>query len=110
MSSKNKFITDLNTVKRQLSGRGVLLDLGPICTRISIKFPSIRDEFLKIYADYPFIEDPAVIDYYLDVYARNFYRQYIRPQVAINTLLRNNFVPLPESMGLLSLLSRLSNE
>ncbi|PCI46162.1 MAG: HprK-related kinase A [Alphaproteobacteria bacterium] len=89
-------------LKRHLSGQGLLLGLGPICSRVSIKFPSIRDDFLHIYKGYPFLEEPQITDYYLDVYARNFYRRYIRPQVALNTLMQDNFIPLPESMGLLS--------
>jgi len=93
---------DHSTIKRRLSGSGIFMTVGPICTRISIKFSSIRDEFMHIYKGYSFSERPEITDYYLDVYAKNFYRRYIRPQVALNTLTRNNFVPLPESMGLLS--------
>jgi len=88
--------------KQRLSGPGLLMGIGPITTRISIEFPSIRDEFLRIYQGYPFFEGPEIIDYYLDVYAKNFFRRYLRPQVAINTLMRDDFAPLPESMGLLS--------
>ncbi len=93
---------DLSTIRRRLSGSGLFMTVGPICTRISIKFPSIRDEFMHIYKGYSFSEQPEITDYYLDVYAKSFYRRYVRPQVALNTLTRNNFVPLPESMGLLS--------
>lgn len=93
---------DLSTIKRRLSGSGLFMTVGPICTRISIKFPSIRDEFMHIYKGYSFSEQPEIADYYLDVYAKSFYRRYVRPQVALNTLTRNNFVPLPESMGILS--------
>lgn len=91
-----------DTIKRHLSRQGLLMSIGPICTRISIRFPSIRDDFLHIYKGYAFLEEPAITDYYLDVYGRNFYRRYLRPQVAITTLMNDNYVPLPESMGLLS--------
>ncbi len=93
---------DQSSIKRQLSGQGALLNVGPICTRVSIKFPSIREDFLHIYKDYPFLEGPEITDYYLDVYARNLYRRYLRPQVALNTMMNDSYVPLPESMGLLS--------
>jgi len=102
MSLNRKLITDSNTIKQHLSGKGVLIGIGPICSRISIKFPTIRDDFLHIYQDYPFFEGPEITDYYLDVYARNFYRRYLRPQAAVNTLMNDDFVPLPASMGLLS--------
>ncbi len=93
---------DSRTIKHHLSGQGILMSIGPICTRISIKFPSIRDDFLHIYKGYSFLEGPEITDFYLDVYGRNFYRRYLRPQVAINTLMNDNYVPLPVSMGLLS--------
>lgn len=93
---------DSGTIKKKISGNGLLLNLGPVCTRVSIKFPSIRDDFLHLYEGYPLGEGPEITDYYLNVYARNFYRRYLRPQVAIGTLMRDNFVPLPESMGLLA--------
>jgi len=90
------------TIKQHLSGGGVLVAIGPVCTRVSIEFPSIREEFLQLYHGYPFLKGPAITDYYLNVYARNFYRRYIRPQVAVNTLMNNDFVPLPESMGMVA--------
>ncbi|MBL4802310.1 MAG: HprK-related kinase A [Emcibacter sp.] len=102
MPPNSKLITDPDTIKRNLSGQGLLVGIGPICSRISIKFPTIQDEFLHIYKGFPFFEGPEITDYYLTVYARNFFRRYIRPQVAVNTLMNDNFVPLPESMGLLS--------
>ncbi|MBL4613095.1 MAG: HprK-related kinase A [Emcibacter sp.] len=102
MSPNSTLITDPNIINRHLSGQGLLVGIGPICSRISIKFPSIREEFLHIYKGYPFFEGPEITDFYLDVYARNFYRRYIRPQVLVNTLMQDDFVPLPESMGLLS--------
>jgi len=102
MPPGKKCITDPDTITKNLSGKGLLLDIGPICTKVSIKFPSIREDFLHIYKGYPFLEGPAITDYYLEAYARNFYRRYMRPQVAINTYMRDDFIPLPDSMGLLS--------
>ena len=93
---------DPSMIRKQLSGQGLLMEVGPICTRISIKFPSIREDFLHIYKGYKFLEGPAIADFYLDAYGRNFFRRYLRPQVALNTLMNDNLVPLPESMGLLS--------
>jgi len=78
------------------------MEVGPISTRISIKFPSIHDDFLQVYQDYPFYEGPEITDYHLEVYAKNLYRRYFRPQVAINTLRTENFAPLPARLGLLS--------
>ncbi len=102
MSPQSNPIIDPAIIKRRLSGEGVLLDIGPICTRVSIKFPSIRDDFLHIYKDYPFYQGPEITDHYLRVYGKNLYRRYLRPQVTVNSLMNDNFVPLPESMGLLS--------
>lgn len=103
MISDSKPLTDLNNIRQQLASRqGALLGIGPICTRVSIRFPRIREEFLHIYRNYPFYEGPEITDYYLDVYAKNFYRRYLRPQVSVETLMNDDFVPLPESMGLLS--------
>ena len=95
-------IIDPAIIKRRLSGEGVLLNIGPFSTLVSIKFPSIRDDFLHIYRDYPFYQDPEIIDHYLTVYGKNLYRRYLRPQVTVNTLMNDDFIPLPESMGLLS--------
>jgi len=93
---------NLRNAKRQLAGPGLLMGVGPIMTRISIKFPSVRDDFLHIYKDYPLYDGSQIIDYYLNVHAKNLYRRYLRPQVTINTLMNDDFVPLPQSMGLLS--------
>lgn len=102
MLPEKKLITDLSVMQSNLSGEGVLLNIGPICTKVTIKIPSICKDFLHIYKGYPFLEGPEITDYYLEVYAKNFYRRYLRPQVTINTYMKNDFVPLPESMGLLS--------
>ncbi len=102
MSSENKLITNPHVLQNNLSGEGLLLNIGPICTKVTIKFPSIRKDFLHIYKGYPFSTGPEITDYYLEVYAKNFYRRHIRPQVTVNTYMRNDFVPLPETMGLLS--------
>ena len=98
----DKINMDQKTIEQRLSGQGVILSLGPICSRISIDFPSIRDDFLHIYKGYPFCEGPEITDYYLNIRAKNFYRRYLRPQVTIETMMNDEFVPLPESMGLLS--------
>ena len=93
---------DQKTIGQRLSGQGVILSLGPICSKISIDFPSIREDFLHLYKGYSFCEGPEITDYYLNIRAKNFYRRYLRPQVTIDTMMNDEFVPLPESMGLLS--------
>jgi len=93
---------DIFKAEHHLAGPGLLMGVGPIMTRIAIKFPSIRDDFLHMYQGYPFFEGPEITDYHLTIFAKNLYRRYLRPQVAINTLMNDDFVPLPESMGLLS--------
>lgn len=102
MSSHSRPMSDSAQVNRQLSRHGVFLRIGPVTTRIAIDFPSVRDEFCHIYQGYSFYEGPEIADYHLDIYARNFYRRYIRPQVTVNSRMQDNFTPLPVSMGLLS--------
>ena len=102
MTMYDKLIMDQKTIGQRLSGQGVILNLGPICSKISIDFPSIREDFLHLYKGYPFCEGPEITDYYLNIRAKNFYRRYLRPQVTIDTMMNDEFVPLPESMGLLS--------
>jgi len=102
MLSDKVRITNPEILEKHLSGPGLLMAVGPVCTRVSIEFPVIRDDFLHIYRGYPFLTGPEITDYYLDVYARNFYRRYLRPQAAVNTLMQDNFVSLPASMGLLA--------
>lgn len=102
MFPNSKPLTDRGIIRQQISEQGVLIGIGPICTRISIKFPTIRDDFLHLYNGYPFLEGPEITDYYLSIFAKNLYRRYIRPQVAVNTLMNDDFIPLPETMGLLS--------
>ncbi len=103
MKADSKRLTNRTTIQQQLAARqGALLGIGPVCSRISIRFPRIRDDFLHIYKDYPFYEGPEITDYYLDVFGKNFYRRYLRPQVSVETLMNADFAPLPESMGMLS--------
>ncbi|PHZ86068.1 HprK-related kinase A [Paremcibacter congregatus] len=101
-SPTKKSASELHSLDQQLAGTGAVLRIGPISTRVAIGFPSIRQQFLKIYQDYCFPTEPEIIDHRLTVYARNLFRRYIRPQATINTLMNDDFVPLPESMGLLS--------
>lgn len=102
MPLSDDIISDDTVLDRKLAGAGAVMKIGPICTRVRIDFPSIRKEFLKIYQDYPFFAGPEITDHSLQVYARNFFRRYVRPQVTINTLMNDDFLPLPETMGLLS--------
>ena len=102
MYVNDSLLTDPKIIKQQLSEKGVVLGIGPFSTRVAIKFPSIQEDFLHIYKDFPIFKGPEITDYYLEAYARNIFRRYFRPQVAINTLMNDGFVPLPESMGLLS--------
>lgn len=102
MSSNITETKALKANKRKLSENGLFMAIGPFCTKISIEFPSIQDDFLHIYKGYSFCEEPQIVDYNLMVYAKNLYRRYVRPQVAVSTMLQDDFIPLPESMGLLS--------
>ncbi len=90
-------------LNNRLSSDGVAIEIGPFCVNVSIKFQNVRDEFIKIYRDFPFYADNVVWDNYLKLYGQNFYRQYIKPQAFVELGMSNEFIPLPASMGMVSL-------
>lgn len=88
---------------KKLSEEGVFLEIGPFCTHVSIDFKNIRDSFIGIYRDYPIYEKEVVFDNFIKVFGRNFYRRHIKPQAFVETGMNNEFIPLPASMGMVSL-------
>ena len=92
-----------NELDRDLSGAGAQLEIGPFTVNISLKFKVIRDEFIKIYGKYPFYSEPVIVDNYMNIYGRNFYRKYIKPQAFVDVGMSDDFIPLPAKMGMVSL-------
>lgn len=88
---------------RDLSGEGVQLEIGPFTVNISLKFKAIRDEFIKVYGEYPFYNDPVIVDNYINIYGRNLYRKYVKPQAFVDVGMSDDFIPLPANMGMVSL-------
>ena len=88
---------------RRLSTNGVQLEIGPFTVNVSLKFKNIREEFIKIYREYPYYDKPVVWDNYLKIYGRNFYRTFIKPQAFVDGGMPDDFTPFPASMGMVSL-------
>ncbi len=88
--------------KFRLKTAGLLFDVGPFSTDIRIDFENVRDEFCHIYADYPVRDRPAITDFYLKVFPKNLYRRWIKPQATIETLMNDDFIPLPGKLGMVS--------
>lgn len=91
------------SIDQHLAEGGVNLEIGPFCVNIKLAFKNVRDEFIKIYGDYPFYDHGIVWDNYINISGRNFYRQYIRPQAWIDAGMSDDFVPLPAKIGMVSL-------
>lgn len=87
---------------RDLSGKGLMLNVGPFRANISIGFKAVRDEFRQIYKDYPIEQAPAISNYHLSVYGKNFFRRWVRKQATIETLMNDKFIPLPAALGMVS--------
>lgn len=94
---------DDKNIHRHLSEGGVNIEIGPFCVNVQLTFKNIREEFIKIYKDYPFYNSDIVWDNYINISGRNFYRQYIRPQAWIDAGMSDDFVPLPAKIGMVSL-------
>lgn len=86
-----------------LAGDGAQLEIGPFTVNIQLGFKNIRDEFINIYREYPYYADPVIRDNYIHIYGRNFFRKYIRPQAFVDVGMNEEFIPLPASMGMVSL-------
>ncbi|MEZ5759400.1 MAG: HprK-related kinase A [Emcibacteraceae bacterium] len=97
----------INFTDQQLDARlathGAQLEIGPFTVNVALKFRNIRDEFIKIYRDYPFYDNPVVLDNTIRIFGRNLYRQYIKPQAFVDVGMNSDFIPLPASMGMVSL-------
>ncbi len=87
----------------RLAGEGAQLEIGPFTVNISLKFKNIREEFIKIYGDYPYYDAPVIRDNYIKIFGRNFFRTYIRPQAFVDVGMNDEFIPLPARMGMVSL-------
>ncbi len=88
---------------RKLSGEGVQLEIGPFTVNVQLAFKNIRDDFIRIYREYSFYDEPVIHDNYVHIYGRNFYRQHIKPQAFVDVGMNEDFIPLPASMGMVSL-------
>ena len=64
---------------KRLSGDGIAMEVGPFSVNVLIKFKNVREDFLKIYRDFPFYDEPIVLDHSISVFGRNLFRQYLRP-------------------------------
>ncbi len=101
---KNKLAAfDDEELDTKLSTSGAQLEIGPFTVNVKLEFKNIRDEFIKIYREYPFYNDPVIHDNYIHIYGRNFYRKYMRPQAFVDVGMNEEFIPLPASMGMVSL-------
>lgn len=87
----------------KLSTSGAQLEIGPFTVNVKLEFKNIRDEFIKIYREYLFYNDPIIHDNYIHIYGRNFYRKYMRPQAFVDVGMNEEFIPLPASMGMVSM-------
>lgn len=102
-SPDNIIELDDENIHQHLSEGGINLEIGPFCVNIQLAFKNIREEFIKIYKEYPFYNRDVVWDNYIKISGRNFYRQYIRPQAWIDAGMNDEFVPLPAKLGMVSL-------
>lgn len=109
MKSKSIFhIGDLMQLDDQqldakLAGEGAQLEIGPFTVNVQLEFNNIRKDFINIYREYPFHIDPVIRDNYIHIYGRNFYRKHMRPQAFVDVGMNEEFIPLPASMGMVSL-------
>lgn len=87
----------------RLTADGAQLEIGPFTVNVGLNFKNIRDEFIKIYKDYPYYDDEVIVDNYIRIYGRNFYRTYIKPQAHVDVGMHSDFIPLPARMGMVSL-------
>jgi len=85
-----------------LSKSGLLLNVGPFRTNIKIGFKNVREEFRQVYKNYPVEQEPAISNYHLNIYGKNLFRRWIRKQATIETLMNDNFIPLPAELGMVS--------
>ncbi|MBT5074420.1 MAG: HprK-related kinase A [Kordiimonadaceae bacterium] len=88
---------------KRLSGDGIAMEVGPFSVNVLIKFKNVREDFLKIYRDFPFYDEPIVLDHSISVFGRNLFRQYLRPQAFVETEMNNDTIPLPAKIGMVSL-------
>lgn len=95
-------LTDRELDDRLASG-GAQLEIGPFTINVSLGFKNIRDDFINIYRSYPYYQDPVILDNYIKIYGRNLYRTHIKPQAFVDVGMNDDFIPLPASMGMVSL-------
>ena len=105
MFHNNKNLVTLNDqqLDARLAADGAQLEIGPFTVNVSLGFENIRREFINIYRDYPFYDATNIRDNYIKIYGRNFYRKYIKPQAFVDVGMNDEFIPLPASLGMVSL-------
>ena len=87
----------------RLATDGAQLEIGPFTVNVALKFKNIRDEFIKIYKDYPFNDNEVIVDNYIRIFGRSLYRRYVKPQAYVDVGMHSDFIPLPARMGMVSL-------
>jgi len=98
-------LNDLSSLQlsRQFKDTGFVVNVGHFSTRINIKFANVRDDFSHIYGHYPLGEADTILHNRISVRGRNFFRQWIRPQAFVDTMMNDAFIPLPASLGMVAL-------
>ncbi|WP_321389654.1 HprK-related kinase A [Emcibacter sp.] len=87
---------------RQLKTGGISLEVGPFVTQVRILFPHVRRQFCDLYGGYPVYPEGTIANNHLNVYGRNFYRRWIKPQACVDTMMKDAFIPLHADLGLVA--------
>ncbi len=96
--SKGRFLSGFG-VNIFRSSPDLNIEIGPFKVAVSIDYPAVREEFLKLYAPYSCSIGEEIMDSRLHVHASSFLRRFVRKNVTVSHGYKNNFYPLRAEVG-----------
>jgi HprK-related kinase A len=86
--------------KARLSGpQGLSLRIGPVCANVRTRLPDVAEAVLRLYADYPRVDEDGFIDFQVSVRRPGWLRTFWKPQVTFQLDGKLPFHPMPGDQG-----------
>ena len=91
-------------LRRQLTGRGVKVELGPFTVQMRTdSFPALFDQIRSLHADYLIADPDTISNFHVRLTHRSGLRRWVRPQARFHDDQAMAFQPLPVHMALAAL-------
>ena len=79
----------------QLGRAGLVARMGPFAVRLRVPFAPLVDSLHLLYADYPILEDEALVDLHVGLGPPNPLRRRVKPIVRFTTSRNASLFPAP---------------